>query len=78
MFIVACILINCIILSLYDPFDDDSEGWRNSIIEAAEIPFAVIFAIEMVVKIVAMDFIGSKSYLSDAWNWLDFIVVVTG
>ena len=77
-FIVGCILLNCAILALNDPLDVESDGWRNKVIEAAELPFTIIFTIEMIVKIIAMDFIGPKSYLSDAWNWLDFVVVLTG
>lgn len=36
------------------------------------------FIIECLLKIFAMGFImGSNTYLSEAWNWLDFIVVVS-
>ena len=42
--------------------------------------FTVAFTVEMLLKIIAYGFImGDGSYLrSSAWNWLDFIVVVTG
>ena len=37
-----------------------------------------VFLLECVAKILAMGFIlGTKCYLRDAWNWLDFMVVVT-
>jgi hypothetical protein len=36
-----------------------------------------IFLIECIVKIIAMGcFVHKKSYLRDAWNWLDFFVVL--
>ena len=35
------------------------------------------FFIECVMKILAWGFfIGKKAYLKEAWNWLDFIVVI--
>ena len=41
--------------------------------------FTVLFAIEMLLKIVAQGlFFHKNAYLKDAWNWLDTVVVVTG
>ena len=41
--------------------------------------FSYIFTVELVLKVIAMGFcMHPKSYMRDAWNWLDFIVVVTG
>jgi hypothetical protein len=40
--------------------------------------FTCLFTFEAFVKIMAMGLlIGKGTYLSDAWNWLDFIVVIT-
>jgi len=40
--------------------------------------FVISFTLECVLKIVGMGFIFDPgSYLRDAWNWLDFIVVVS-
>jgi hypothetical protein len=40
--------------------------------------FTIIFTLECVTKIIGMGFIiGKGSYLRNAWNWLDFIVVIT-
>lgn len=37
-----------------------------------------IFIVECVIKILAQGFfLGKRCYLSDPWNWLDFLVVVT-
>ena len=39
----------------------------------------MFFTAEAVLKAVGMGFIMEKNtYLRDSWNWLDFIVVVTG
>ena len=41
--------------------------------------FLVIFAIEMVLKMIAMGLImHPNAYLRSTWNWLDFVVVTTG
>jgi len=34
--------------------------------------FSMVFVLEMVLKVTAY---GPKKYLSDAWCWLDFIIV---
>ena len=37
-----------------------------------------LFTLECMLKIIGMGFIcGTNAYLKDAWNWLDFIVVVS-
>jgi hypothetical protein len=41
--------------------------------------FLIIYTTEMVLKIIAMGFfMRAHSYLRDAWNILDFIVVILG
>jgi hypothetical protein len=41
--------------------------------------YTAFFTSEAAIKIIAMGFIkGERAYLRDAWNWLDFIVVITG
>lgn len=51
---------------------------RNRLLELSELPFTSIFTAECVIKIVAMGFIsGNGSYLRDAWNLLDFAVVIS-
>lgn len=40
--------------------------------------FVISFTIECALKILGMGFIlDAGSYLRDAWNWLDFIVVIS-
>lgn len=36
------------------------------------------FAVEMVIKMVALGIFGKKSYLGDTWNRLDFFIVLAG
>ncbi|GIX75139.1 sodium channel protein 60E [Caerostris extrusa] len=65
--VMTTILINCVFLALSQP------------IEETEYVFLVIYTIEMIIKIIAKGFILNKySYLRNPWNWLDFIVVLSG
>lgn len=73
--ILGVILANCVLLAMLDPVDPNSA--TNKVIEGFEIPFLVIFAAEMCLKIVAKGFMLSPtSYVRDGWNVLDMIVVV--
>eukprot|EP00392_Amoebophrya_sp_AT5.2_P008189 g8208.t1 len=55
------------------------EDALNRMIDIADPIFLVIFILECSLKIVAYGlFQGKKTYLRDSWNWLDFIVVLTG
>lgn len=77
--VVFFIVLNCVFLAMNDPLDKDNSSVRNQIVEESEIWFTVVFSIEMVVKIVAMGFVmGTNAYLSDRWNWIDFVVVAVG
>lgn len=38
----------------------------------------VFFAMEMVLKMVALGIFGKKCYLGDTWNRLDFFIVMAG
>jgi len=43
----------------------------------ADIVFTTLFAVEMIIKILALGFVRDKhSYLRDSWNVLDFFVVI--
>ncbi|CAD7924383.1 unnamed protein product [Amoebophrya sp. A25] len=56
--------------------DEDS---LNKMIDIADPIFLLIFIMESLLKIIAYGFCqGKKTYLRDTWNWLDFIVVLTG
>lgn len=54
--------------------------WRNAMAEYLDYVFVVIFTVEAGLKVVGMGFYSwhpQGTYLEDAWNKLDFIVVVT-
>lgn len=36
------------------------------------------FAVEMVIKMVALGIFGANCYLGDKWNQLDFVIVMAG
>ena len=58
---------------------DKPAPWTNEMVTQSEPIYTALFTSEAVIKIIAMGFIkGEKAYLRDAWNWLDFIVVITG
>jgi hypothetical protein len=81
-FILCLILINSILLALYQYRVPDSDfNWASdNVIDPILLAF---FTLECIFKIVAWGLFcamseGNLAYLCDAWNWLDFIVVVTG
>jgi voltage-dependent calcium channel L type alpha-1F len=75
-FVLVTILLNCLVLALYDPLDQTNSGWQNRLGDSTEWGFTIIFTLEMVVKLVALGLVGPRSYLSDGWNWIDGCVVL--
>ena len=77
--IILLIFANTIVLAIYDYNDRDNLTPFNQKLEFIGEIFTIAFAVEMCLKIFAQGMIIHKNaYLRDAWNWLDFIVVVTG
>ncbi|KFD65588.1 hypothetical protein M514_09876 [Trichuris suis] len=78
------ILINCVTLGMYRPCDEDSVATscttvRCKILATIDHMVFAFFAIEMVMKIIALGFYGGdQAYLSETWNRLDFFIVVAG
>ena len=87
-FVMLLILVSSVLLAIedYTMEINAATGQRvpaastaNSILAHAEMPLTVAFTLEMAVKIVAMGFVlAPDTYLRDAWNVLDFIVVLAG
>ena len=76
--IVALIIFNSILLGIKDYTDFDNKTPQNQFVEKLDPFFTTAFTIECVLKVIGMGFILDEgSYLHDAWNWLDFIVVVS-
>lgn len=73
------ICANCIALAVYQPYPAQDSDSKNTILEQVEYLFIVVFTIECVLKIISMGFLfHSGAYLRNAWNILDFIIVVIG
>uniref|UniRef100_A0A3B5BNM1 Voltage-dependent T-type calcium channel subunit alpha n=1 Tax=Stegastes partitus TaxID=144197 RepID=A0A3B5BNM1_9TELE len=73
------ILLNCVTLGMFHPCEDincDSE--RCKILQDFDDFIFAFFAIEMVIKMVALGIFGKKCYLGDTWNRLDFFIVLAG
>ena len=77
-FITFLIILNSIFLGMMDYTDKENNSFGNKLVENSELIFTVFFTLESVLKIVGLGFIMENGcYLRDAWNWLDFLVVVT-
>jgi len=77
-FIILLISLNSIFLGIKNYKDRKNEDSINVFVEESDKYFIMMFTCECLSKILAQGFImGRNSYLSDGWNWLDFIVVVT-
>ncbi|XP_067275630.1 voltage-dependent T-type calcium channel subunit alpha-1H isoform X2 [Pseudorasbora parva] len=73
------ILLNCVTLGMYQPCEDlkcQSEGCV--ILQAFDDCIFAFFAMEMVIKMIALGIFGTNSYLGDTWNRLDFLIVMAG
>ncbi|XP_066934051.1 voltage-dependent T-type calcium channel subunit alpha-1H-like isoform X1 [Clytia hemisphaerica] len=76
--VILVIILNCIMLALYNPMDKYCQTSRCSMLEKLEHFIFSFFLIEMLVKMTAMGIFGSKGYFTDRWNLFDFLIVVTG
>ena len=73
------IIINCITLGMYQPCNDNPcTSTRCRILTQIDNLIFIFFAVEMVIKILAMGFYGKDTYLADSWNRLDFFIVLAG
>eukprot|EP00931_Biecheleriopsis_adriatica_P029753 TRINITY_DN17609_c4_g1_i1.p1 TRINITY_DN17609_c4_g1~~TRINITY_DN17609_c4_g1_i1.p1 ORF type:complete len:1956 (-),score=450.68 TRINITY_DN17609_c4_g1_i1:314-6181(-) len=78
-FVLFLILANSICLASYDQRAETDDGFNwvsDNIIDPILTSF---FTLEFILKVIAFGFfIDKTSYLRDKWNWLDFVVVITG
>nr|QLB38374.1 Nav3-3 [Apolygus lucorum] len=66
LFIIFTILFNCVLMIMPS----------SPTIESTEVIFTGIYTFESAVKVMARGFILQPfTYLRDAWNWLDFVVI---
>jgi len=77
--IILTIMANCVVMSMDTHLPNGDKTILALQLEELEPYFMVIFTVEMCTKIVAMGFVlHPDSYLRNAWNIMDFIVVVSG
>ncbi|XP_064818471.1 voltage-dependent T-type calcium channel subunit alpha-1H-like isoform X4 [Oncorhynchus masou masou] len=73
------ILLNCVTLGMYQPCEDVTcQAEWCLILQVFDDCIFAFFAVEMVIKMVALGIFGSKCYLGDTWNRLDFFIVMAG
>lgn len=78
LFIILTIILNSILLGVYDYQNPGNTSIRNKIVDYFEPVFIITFTVEAILKIIAKGFVLDKyTYLKDSWNILDFIVVLT-
>ena len=74
---LTVIIANSIVLAVQGPPNVPGSPISPAMGKALELTFTALFTAEMVIKIIAMGFGFQRgAYLSDAWNRLDFVVVV--
>jgi len=75
--ILLFILASTIILALESAFDDP-DGRKAYILTIFDIVITSVFFAEFVIKVIVFGFLlnGKLSYLRQAWNVLDFIIVL--
>ncbi|XP_074542124.1 voltage-dependent T-type calcium channel subunit alpha-1I [Halichoeres trimaculatus] len=73
------ILLNCVTLGMYQPCENiDCSSDRCQILQAFDAFIYIFFAMEMIIKMVALGIFGRRCYLGDTWNRLDFFIVMAG
>jgi hypothetical protein len=77
-FVQLLILLSSLTLVVDNPRTDEGDV-ISAILEYSNLAFAIVFAIEMTLKVIAFGLVGSPgAYLRSGWNWLDaFIVFVS-
>lgn len=60
-------------------FTSTTDSSVNKFVEMIELPFLILFTIEMITKMIALGFWGApNTYVRDPWNKLDLLVVFVG
>ena len=75
---MAMITLSTILLAIDSPLNDPMST-KVSVLAYIDYVMTAIFTLEMIIKMLAVGFIanGKKSYLRNAWNVLDFIIVTS-
>lgn len=73
------IMINSIILGLFDYTDRESKKPHNRTLDKINMVFTIIYASEAFLKIIAYGLFKHKTaYLREYWNIIDFTVAIIG
>uniref|UniRef100_A0A673IMH6 Ion transport domain-containing protein n=1 Tax=Sinocyclocheilus rhinocerous TaxID=307959 RepID=A0A673IMH6_9TELE len=73
------ILLNCVTLGMFQPCEDlKCQSEWCVVLQVFDDCIFAFFAVEMVIKMIALGIFGSKCYLGDTWNRLDFFIVMAG
>nr|XP_021330381.1 voltage-dependent T-type calcium channel subunit alpha-1H isoform X1 [Danio rerio] len=73
------ILLNCVTLGMYQPCEDlKCQSEWCIVLQAFDDCIFAFFAVEMVIKMIALGIFGINGYLGDTWNRLDFFIVMAG
>ena len=75
--IIALILVSSLMLAIDSPSVDPKSKLKE-VLDVIDLVFVIIFTIEMVLKVIALGFVGEGGYLRNSWNVLDFLIVVIG
>ena len=75
---ILVILVNCVTLGMYDPFDTSCATEQCQVLERLETAIYAFFLVEMLIKWVAMGLFGKQGYFKDSWNKLDCFIVAAG
>jgi hypothetical protein len=64
---------------VYDYSDRDDKSTKNVVLDYFGKVFTIVFFFEFFAKVIAKGFIlGPNAYLKNAWNFIDFVVVISG
>ena len=76
-FILLMICFSTVLLTLESPLQDPN-GRTMQVLHSIDTSVTAIFVLEMALKVVVMGFVanGRNSYLRNAWNVIDFAIVV--
>eukprot|EP00286_Rhodomonas_abbreviata_P000279 CAMPEP_0181291404 /NCGR_PEP_ID=MMETSP1101-20121128/1948_1 /TAXON_ID=46948 /ORGANISM="Rhodomonas abbreviata, Strain Caron Lab Isolate" /LENGTH=1755 /DNA_ID=CAMNT_0023395791 /DNA_START=9 /DNA_END=5276 /DNA_ORIENTATION=- len=80
--VLLFIFLNTVQLALDDPMDKPEfrpYSLKRDVLNMVSKVFSILFTAECVIKVFALGLmVGPKTYLKEAWNWLDFFIVIVG
>uniref|UniRef100_UPI00358FD224 voltage-dependent T-type calcium channel subunit alpha-1H-like n=1 Tax=Myxine glutinosa TaxID=7769 RepID=UPI00358FD224 len=76
---MLAILLNCVTLGMFQPCSEvRCQLHRCIILKSFDDFIFIFFAVEMVLKMVALGVFGNRCFFGDTWNRLDFFIVMAG